>query len=87
MNQTYQLGPTHVYVILSHRHDAATEILATECPGDPVPSDPVPRATQCPMVPECLVTRNHSKSNKRWSQAIAAHPVELEKEIWIKKRY
>ena len=41
---------------------------ATECPGDRVPSNqvprnPVPRSTEGPMVPECLVTQNLSKSN------------------------
>ena len=48
----------------------ATECLATECPFDPVPSDrvprdPVPRLTECPMVIECLVTRNQFKSNQK----------------------
>ena len=50
--------------------DAATEFQETECLGDRVPSDrvssdPVPNATEYLMVIECLVTQNHSKSNRK----------------------
>jgi hypothetical protein len=39
------------------------------------------------MVIECPVTQNNSNQTEGWSKAIAARPVELEKEIWFKKRF
>ena len=82
----------------SDTKDAATECQATECLGDPVPRKLSAQAieclaTECLMVIECLmgieclVTQIFPNQTERWSQAIAARPVELEKEIWFKKRF
>ena len=69
--------------------------LATEClgAGDRVPSDRLPMATECPGRPcaQCSSSAKgpeiNSNQTEGRSQAIAGCPVEVEKEIWFKKRF
>ena len=42
-------------------------------------------ATECPGRPSAQGPEINSNQTEGWSQAIAARPVELEKEIWFKK--
>ena len=35
----------------------------------------------------CMRPKINSNQTERWSQAIAARPLELEKEIWFKTRF
>ena len=49
---------------------------------DRVPSRPSAQQASSAQRPKI-----NSNQTKGWSQAIAARPVELEKEIWFKKRF
>ena len=62
------MGLCTIHTCLNYQSsiDGATECIAPHCPSDPVPSGPSAKltkclATECPMVPECLVTQFLSK--------------------------
>ena len=80
---------------LSAKRPSAGE---TECQADRVPERLSAkrlsaRATECPQRLSAQWSSSaqrpkiNSNQTKGWSQAIAARPVELEKEIWFKKRF
>ena len=60
----------------------ATECQALSAKRDRVPSRPSAQQELSAQRPKI-----NSNQTKGWSQAIAIRPVELEKEIWFKKRF